>query len=174
RLLLFVGVVVAAGSALFRVVVWRAAGGADLAGRELSLVVLCGCLLAAAGAAGLAAHGTAGTRFGLVERIIVVAAASGAALAALSLRERRATAGAGLVAIALVPLPTLAGHALDANQPWWSAPVDALHVLGASVWIGGLVALALAVPRASREPEPAARGRPLAGAASRLPTPARR
>ena len=170
RVLLFVGVLVAAGSALFRVLVWRAAGGADLAGRELSLVVLCGCLLAAAGAAGLAAHGTAGTRFGIVERIIVVAAASGAALAALSLRERRATAGAGLVAIALVPLPTLAGHALDANQPWWSAPVDALHVLGASVWIGGLVALALAVPRASGELEPVARGRLLAGAASRFST----
>src|SRR5207237_8194833 len=38
RVLLFVGVLVAAGSALSRVLVWRAAGGADLAGRELSLV----------------------------------------------------------------------------------------------------------------------------------------
>src|SRR5205085_2876620 len=73
-------------------------------------------------------------------------------------------------ALALVPLPTLAGHALDATQPWWSALADAVHLLGASVWIGGLVALAVALPRAARTLEPLARGRVFAEAAGRFST----
>jgi copper transport protein len=167
RLLLFAGLLAAAGAALFRALVWRPVAG-QLADWELSLLVLAGCVLAAAGAAGLAAHDTAGTRFGLVERILVGVAASGAVLAALSLRERRVAGAAGLAALALVPLPAVAGHALDANQPWWSAPVDALHVAGASVWIGGLLGLAIAAPRTVRSLEPMARGRVLADAASRF------
>ncbi|HYZ78189.1 MAG TPA: CopD family protein [Gaiellaceae bacterium] len=169
RLLLFAGILAAAGAALFRALVWRPVAG-RLADRELSLVVLAGCLLAVVGAAGLAAHGTAGIRFGLAERILAAVAASGAVLAAVSLRERRLAGAAGLVAVALIPLPALAGHALDANQPWWSAPVDALHVAGASVWVGGLLSLAVGVPRAVKELERIARARLLAAAASRFST----
>src|SRR5207302_1977169 len=87
----------------------------------------------------------------LVEWALAGLAAGGAALA---LRWLRAAA---LVALALVPLPTLAGHALDANQPWWSALADAVHLLGASVWVGGLLALAVAVPRAARGDGPESR-----------------
>src|SRR5438128_2367056 len=160
RALLFAGLLAAAGAAAVRLGGWSR----DLGERELSLVVLGGCLLAASGAVGLAARGTAGTRFGLVEWVLAGLAASGAAL---SLRWRRAAA---LVALSLVPLPTIAGHALDANQPWWSGLADAVHVLGASVWIGGLLALALALPRAARVLEPVARGRVLATAAARFST----
>ena len=160
RVLLFAGLLAAAGAAVFRFAVWPR----DLGGRELSFVVLVGCLLAAAGAAGLALRGTSGTRFDLAEWILAGLATGGAALA---LRWFRAAA---LVALALVPLPTLAGHALDANQPWWSALADAVHLLGASVWVGGLLALAVAVPRAARALEPTARGRVLAASAGRFST----
>src|SRR5438105_1587656 len=96
RVLLFAGLLAAAGAAVFRFAVWPR----DLGGRELSFVVLVGCLLAAAGAAGLALRGTSGTRFDLVEWVLAGLAAGGAALA---LRWLRAAA---LVALALVPLPT--------------------------------------------------------------------
>src|SRR5207244_5579578 len=157
---LFAGLLAAAGAAVFGLAVWPR----GLGERELSLIVLVGCLLAATGAAGLAIRGTGGTRFWLVEWILAGIAAGGAAL---SLRWRRAAA---LVALALVPLPTLAGHALDANQPWWSTLADSVHLLGASVWIGGLLALALALPPAARVLEPMARGRALATATARFST----
>jgi copper transport protein len=160
RALLFAGLLAAAGAGVFRFAVWPR----ELRGRELSLVVLAGCALAAAGAAGLAIRGTSGTRFDLVEWILVGVATTGAAL---SLRWGRV---ASLAALVLVPLPTLAGHALDANQPWWSGLADAVHLLGASVWVGGLLALAVALPLAARTLEPMARGRVLAGAAGRFST----
>src|SRR5919201_506341 len=160
RVLLFAGLLAAAGAAVFRFAVWPR----ELGGRELSLVVLAGCVLAAAGAAGLAIRGTSGTRFDLVEWILAGVAAAGAAL------SLRWGCVASLAALALVPLPTLAGHALDANQPWWSALADSVHLLGASVWVGGLLALAVALPWAARSIEPVARGRVLAGTAGRFST----
>ena len=162
RALLFAGLLAAAGAAVFRLLVWPR----GLRDRELSLLVLAGCVLAAGGATGLALRGTAATRFGLVEWILAGLAAAGAAL---SLRWRRAGA---VVALCLVPLPTIAGHALDASQPWWSVPADVLHLLGASIWIGGLLtlAVAVAVPRAARRLEPMERGRVLAAAATRFST----
>jgi len=160
RVLLFAGLLAAAGAAVFRFAVWPR----DLPERELSLVVLAGCVLTAAGAVGLAARGVSGTRFDLVEWILAGLAAAGAALA---LRWSRAAAA---VALALVPLPTLAGHALDASQPWWSAPADAAHLLGASVWVGGLLAVAVALPRAAHTLEPIARGRVFAAVAARFST----
>src|SRR5207237_104775 len=66
------------------------------------------------------------------------------------------------------PLPAPAGPALDANQPWWSAPADAVHVAAASVWLGGLVAFGLAVPVAARVLGPMARTRLYAAAATRF------
>src|ERR687888_1883833 len=160
RALLFAGLLAAAGVAVFRFAVWPR----ELRPRELSFLVFAGCLLAAAGAAGLAVRGTSGTRFDLVEWILAGVAAAGAALA---LRWLRAAAP---LALALVPLPTLAGHALDANQPWWSALADSVHLLGASVWVGGLLALAVALPWAARSLDPLARGRVLAAAAARFST----
>ena len=158
RVLLFAGLLAAAGAAAFRLLVWPR----ELPDRALSLVVLAGCALVAGGATGLAVHGTTGTRFGLVEWIIVGVAVCGAVL---SLRWPLVAA---VVALSLVPLPALAGHALDANQPWWSAPADAVHVAAASVWLGGLVAFGLAVPVAARVLGPMARTRLYAAAATRF------
>jgi len=44
-------------------------------------------------------------------------------------------------------VPTVAGHALDPGRSWLEVPFDLLHVLAAAVWLGGLAALALVVPR---------------------------
>src|SRR5207247_924360 len=46
-----------------------------------------------------------------------------------------------------LPVPTVAGHALDPGRSWIDVPIDLLHVAAAAVWIGGLFALALVVPR---------------------------
>ncbi|MFL5910229.1 MAG: copper resistance CopC/CopD family protein [Gaiellaceae bacterium] len=50
---------------------------------------------------------------------------------------------------ALVVIPALAGHATDA-RPALMIPVDSLHVLAMSVWLGGLAAVLAAVPAATR------------------------
>src|SRR5919202_729479 len=63
RVLLFAGLLAAAGAAAFRLLVWPR----GLRDRELSLVVLAGCVLAAVGATGLAARGVSGARVDLVE-----------------------------------------------------------------------------------------------------------
>ena len=52
-------------------------------------------------------------------------------------------------AAALVVVPALAGHATD-RLPGLMIPVDSLHVLAMSVWLGGLAALLAAVPAATR------------------------
>src|ERR687887_30319 len=76
RALLFGGLLAAAGAGAFRLLVWPR----GLRDRELSLVVLVSCVLAAGGATGLALRGTSGTRFWLVEWILAGLAASGAAI----------------------------------------------------------------------------------------------
>ena len=50
-----------------------------------------------------------------------------------------------VAAFALLPLPTLAGHSLDPGRPLLAPVVDFLHVAAASFWLGGLVALAIAL-----------------------------
>src|SRR5437868_14677993 len=92
RVLLFAGLLAAAGAGVFRLAVWPR----ELPEWELAIVVLTGFLLAAVGAAGLATRGASGTRFDHVEWIIAGLAAGGAAIA---LQWPRAAA---LVALALV------------------------------------------------------------------------
>jgi copper transport protein len=53
-------------------------------------------------------------------------------------------------------LPTLAGHSLDPGRSWIDVPLDFLHVIAASVWLGGVLALVLIVPRLDTPPELAA------------------
>jgi putative copper export protein len=52
-----------------------------------------------------------------------------------------------VLAVAVLPVPTVAGHALDPGRSWLEVPIDLLHVIAAAVWIGGLFALAFVVPR---------------------------
>lgn len=55
---------------------------------------------------------------------------------------------AGLVYLALTP--ALAGHPSTEGPRGLFFPADVLHVLSASVWVGGVVCLLLAVPAATR------------------------
>jgi uncharacterized membrane protein len=58
-----------------------------------------------------------------------------------------------VLALAVLPAPTLAGHALDPGRAWYEVPADFLHVAAAATWLGGLVALAFVVPRSAQPPE---------------------
>ena len=58
--------------------------------------------------------------------------------------SRGLVAATTLVGIALAATPGLAGHASTGRWVALALPVDVLHVVAMSVWIGGLVALGLA------------------------------
>ena len=132
RWLFLASLLITAGLALFDLLVWRpvprqwfAAGGVGVAVASAVLVYRSG--------AGLS------TRFGLVVSVGGAAAVLVALAAAVPHVPRRV---ATLAALALLPVPTLAGHSLDAGRSWIDAPVDFLHVLAAAFWLGSLVALA--------------------------------
>ena len=59
--------------------------------------------------------------------------------------------GALVVALGLLRATGMAGHNSEGNEPTWGAVADLVHLLGVSLWTGGLTMLAVAVlPR--REP----------------------
>lgn len=62
-------------------------------------------------------------------------------------------AAAGVVALAIAVSCSASGHANQLDPPVLAVAVDALHVLAMSVWLGGLVVLALADGALLREPE---------------------
>lgn len=67
--------------------------------------------------------------------------------------RRPATATVAILGLACAYLaitPALAGHASIESPRGVFFPADALHVLGASVWVGGIACLLLAVPAATR------------------------
>jgi copper transport protein len=71
----------------------------------------------------------------LLFEVVAVAAAA---------RHRSRLAATG-VAGALIALAA-GGHAAGANPAWWGIAVDGLHLLGAAVWAGGILALRLIRP----------------------------
>jgi copper transport protein len=152
RLLFFAGLLVASGLALFDVLVWR-----PLAGRGLGTGwIAIGLAAMFVSAHGLVheSHGGTGTRFGLTVEIASVIAATGAAAAAIAFADRSAAPFALVPALAVLAAPTLAGHSLDPGRAsWLEVPLDFLHVLAAAVWIGGLFALVLVVPRVEASAE---------------------
>jgi methionine-rich copper-binding protein CopC len=141
RTLFLFGVLGAGGAAFFSVAVLRG----DLPRRQAHL--LFGCFLIAFAGSDALIHVTSvgGTRF---ERFMIVAAAAagvGAAASALAPLEARLRYLVWAAAAALFVCPTLAGHALDHDQPAVIAPAaDLLHLGGAAVWLGGVASLALA------------------------------
>ena len=169
RWFFFAGLLVAVGVALFVPLAWwpaLRAAGADADERALWPLAFIGFLMAFLGASLLLPHHGAGTtRFGLTYEIGGIVAVVGATVSAIALVDRRFGRGAFVCALALLPIPSIAGHALDRGQ--WPRPLevvaDVLHVGAAAVWIGGLLALAVALPRASRRLSP--EQRPLLAAA---------
>src|SRR5207249_11321719 len=85
------------------------------------------------------------TRFGTVTAVAAVIAGIGAVLAAVAPVYPRLEPLPFLAGFALLPLPTLAGHSLDRGRPLLEPAVDFFHVAAASFWLGGLVALGLAL-----------------------------
>jgi copper transport protein len=136
RWLLFAGILVAGGSALFRIAT----------GIGRSTLVLPAFVAAFLGASGLLPHhGTFATRFGVAYSVATVVAALGATAAAISLVDARASVAVWACGLALLPLPSVAGHALDAGQLRIEVVVDVLHLAAAAVWTGGLLQLVFAL-----------------------------
>jgi copper transport protein len=143
RWLFFAGLLTAVGTAFFRLAL----------GPIRSRVLLGSFLLVFLGGSDAIGHASLSTRFGTVMAIAVGIAAVGALFAALTPLYPRLEWFAVAAALALLPLPTLAGHALDAGRSPLEIPVDLLHVAAASFWLGGLVSLVLALRGgADREP----------------------
>ena len=82
----------------------------------------------------------------------------GLALAVSVRGSRAARVTALLLALGVALTTTLTGHAADWGDLTLSAGLDWLHVVAASVWTGGLIALALAVLRAGEAWSPALLG----------------
>jgi copper transport protein len=76
------------------------------------------------------------------------------ALAALVLFRERGLTVAGIAGVAAIAVTAFLGHAGAGNLPLLNTGVDALHLLAAAAWIGGLVGLLFGL----RALEPDARG----------------
>jgi copper transport protein len=135
RLLFFAGLLTAAGAAFFRFAV----------GPVPTRLLLGAFLLVFVGVSGMVHDVSISTRFGTVLAAASVVAGLGALLAVVAPLYSRLEPLPFVAALLLLPAPTLAGHALDRGRPRIEVAVDLLHVTAASVWLGGLAALALAL-----------------------------
>ena len=174
RWFFFSGLLIAVGVALFVPLAWwpaLRAAGADPDERVLWPLAFAGFFLAFLGASTLIPHhNPATTRFGLAYEVGGIIAVVGATLSAVAFVDRRVGRGVFVCALALLPIPSVAGHALDRGQ--WPRPLnvaaDILHMGAAAVWIGGLLALAIGLPRAARKLSPEQRARFSAALVPRL------
>jgi copper transport protein len=142
RLLFFAGLLTAVGLGFFRVAVAR-----------VSVRLLLGAfLLVFVGVSGQLQHVVLSTRFGTTMVVAAGLAGVGAVLAALVSVVPRLEPLPFALGLALLPIPTVAGHALDRGRSWIELPVDLLHVAAASIWLGGLVGLALVLHGGGERP----------------------
>jgi copper transport protein len=158
RWLLLIGLLVGSGVVIFRRFIWRPAA----VERFVAASALALGLAAVAAATLLALQPDAfATRFERVMFAGSVAALVAAVLLFASLLWRPVLAVADVLALTLLALPTLDGHAVAPGvSHWLSVPSDLVHVTGAAVWIGGVFSLLLLAPR-----EAVRRFAPFAGAA---------
>lgn len=152
RALFFLGVLAAAGASGF----WLLTRGllGDRMRAPLAHLLFFALLAAFLGGSGMLHDSPGGTRFSLVLKVAVTVALAGGAAAALAPTVPSLLLLAGGCSLALLVLPTLAGHALDRDQPRvLAALVDLAHISAAALWLGGLLALVYVVPRASADAE---------------------
>ena len=137
RWLLFAGLLTAVGAAFFRFFV------APIPVR----LFLGAFLLVFIGVSGLLHGVPVSSRFGGVMVAVAIVAAIGAVLAAVAPLYPLLEPGVYVAALLLLPGPSLAGHALDRGRSPIEVVDDIVHVAAASVWLGGLLALGLALRR---------------------------
>jgi copper transport protein len=148
RTLYYLGVLAAGGLAAFALLTRRILG--PPLQRPLTHLLFFSLLLAFLGGSGIVQAAPPGTRFALVMKIALTVSLIGGAAAALAPTMPRLRPIAYAAAFALLAAPTLSGHALDRDQPRaLSVVVDLAHLTSAAVWLGGLVAIVYAVPRAT-------------------------
>jgi copper transport protein len=92
--------------------------------------------------------------------------ADGLALAPAPPRWALGLVGVGGLYLALTP--ALSGHASVQGPVWAFFPSDVVHVLAASVWVGGIACLLLVLPVATRQLEPSERSRLLVATLGRF------
>ena len=99
------------------------------------------------------------TRYGtvMVVRLLALLALVPAVIAAARLardpdlaRKPLVLAGLAIPSAVLAATPALGGHASTQHPIWLLTTSDILHVISMSVWVGGLVALVLLLPVATR------------------------
>ena len=150
RTLYYLGLLAGGGAAIFGLLTRTLLG--ERLHRPLAQLLFFSLLAVFVGASGIAQAATPGTRFALVVKIVLAVSLAGGAAAALAPTLRRALPVAWASSLALLAAPTFSGHALDRNQPHLlSVPADLLHMGSAAVWLGGLLALAYVVPRATTD-----------------------
>jgi copper transport protein len=143
------------------------------------LVSVLGILLQGASAAGVSLwaslkgtvlQNTMESRLGEVWglRAIDWLALGGLLAAATASKRRWLLAPIGLGAAYLAATPALSGHASVQSPTAVFFPSDVLHVLAASVWVGGIACLLLALPAATRALESPQRSRLLLATLSRF------
>jgi copper transport protein len=145
RWFFFAGLLLAGGLALFDLLVWRPVAFAHV--RTGWIAVALAAMFVSAHGLVHASHGGAQTRFGLAVDVASVVAAVGAAGGALAIADRSLAWFAVVPALLVLAAPTFGGHALDPGRSWVDVPIDLLHVVAAAFWLGGLFALAVAIPR---------------------------
>ena len=129
----YAGLLVAVGVAIFALVV------RPRDAERVALLLSTSAVVAAVGAGEeahrIGLHTRAGTALG-VAALLAVAVATLAGAATL---ERRALAPAVWLSLGLVLPPAFGGHAWDRGVNRVNVAADALHVAGASAWVGALV-----------------------------------
>jgi copper transport protein len=138
RWLLFAGLLTAVGAALFRFFV------APVPVR----LFLGAFLLVFIGVSGLLHGVPVSSRFGGTMVALAIVAAIGAVLAALAPVYQVLEPAVYVAALMLLPGPSIAGHAVDPGRSSIEVVDDIVHVAAASVWLGGLLALGLALRKA--------------------------
>jgi copper transport protein len=135
RWLLFAGLLTAVGAAFFR-----------LAVAPVPMRVFLGSfLLVFIGVSGLLHDVPLSSRFGGTMAVVALISAIGAVFAAIAPIYPMVEPLVLAAALLLLPGPSIAGHALDPGRSRLEFVDDVVHVAAASVWLGGVLALGLAL-----------------------------